>query len=45
MGKVIGYIAAALLIFLGGLFTWGAVSESGSAGWIIVGVISIAGGL
>ncbi len=45
MGKVIGYIAAALLIFLGGLFTWGAVSESGSAGWIIVGLISIAGGL
>lgn len=45
MGKVIGYIAAAILVFFGVLFVWGAFSESGSVGWIIVGVISIAGGL
>jgi len=45
MGKVIGYIAAAILIFFGVLFVWGAFSENGSVGWIIIGVISIAGGL
>ena len=45
MGKVIGYIAAAILVFFGVLFVWGAFSESGSVGWIIVGVISIACGL
>jgi hypothetical protein len=45
MGKVIGYIAAAILIFFGVLFVWGAFSENGSVGWILIGVISIAGGL
>jgi hypothetical protein len=45
MGKVIGYIAAAILIFFGVLFVWGAFSETGSVGWIIIGAISIAGGL
>ena len=45
MGKTVGYIVAAILIFFGVLFVWGAFDESGTVGWIMVGVISIAGGL
>lgn len=41
-GKVIGYIFSAILIFFGVLFIWGAFSATGSAGWIIVGIISVA---
>lgn len=44
-GRVIGYIAAAILIFFGVLFIWGAFSPQGSTGWILVGVISVAAGL
>ena len=44
-GKIIGYIAAAILIFFGVLFIWGAFSPDGSPGWIIVGVISVGAGL
>ena len=40
-GKVIGYIAAAILIFFGILFIWGAFSPNGSVGWIPIGVISV----
>jgi len=40
--KIIGYIAAAILIFFGILFVWGAFSPDGSIGWILVGIISIA---
>ena len=40
--KVILYIAAAILIFFGVLFIWGAFSPTGSTGWIPVGVISVA---
>ncbi len=40
--KIIGYIAAAILIFFGILFIWGAFSPSGQVGWIIIGLISVA---
>lgn len=40
-GKIIAYIAAAILIFFGVLFIWGAFSPQGQAGWIPVGLISV----
>lgn len=40
--KVIAYIAAAILIFFGVLFIWGAFSSNGSTAWILVGLISVA---
>jgi hypothetical protein len=43
--RTIGYIAAAILIFFGVLFIWGAFSPQGDPSWIIVGVISVAIGL
>lgn len=40
--KIIAYIAAAILIFFGVLFIWGAFDpESGSIGWIPIGIISV----
>ncbi len=39
--KTIGNIAAAILIFFGVLFIWGAFSEDGSPGWIVIGAISV----
>lgn len=39
--KIIAYIAAAILIFFGVLFIWGAFSPQGQAGWIPVGLISV----
>lgn len=39
--KIIAYIAAAIVIFFGILFIWGAFSPDGSPGWIPVGIISI----
>ncbi len=42
--KAIAYIAAAILIFFGVLFVWGAFSSEGSPGWILVGLISISAG-
>ena len=44
-GKIIAYIGAAILIFFGVLFIWGAFSPEGSTGWIPVGIISVAIGL
>jgi hypothetical protein len=44
-GRIIAYIAAAILIFFGILFVWGAFSPQGSSGWILVGVVSIGLGL
>ncbi len=41
-GKIIAYIAAAILLFFGVIFMWGAFSPSGQAGWILVGLISVA---
>jgi hypothetical protein len=40
--KPIGFIAAAILIFFGVLFIWGATSPQGGGGaWILIGVISV----
>ncbi|OGO11617.1 MAG: hypothetical protein A2Z66_14820 [Chloroflexi bacterium RBG_13_66_10] len=39
--KVIAYIAAAILLFFGVLFIWGAFSESGSPFWILTGLIQV----
>lgn len=39
--KIIAYIAAAILIFFGVLFIWGAFSPQGSIGWIPIGLISV----
>lgn len=45
-GRVIAYIAAAILIFFGVLFVWGAFDpEQGDTGWIPIGLVSIAVGL
>jgi DNA-directed RNA polymerase subunit RPC12/RpoP len=44
-GKIIGYIVAAILIFFGILFIWGAFSPEGEVGWIVVGIISVVIGL
>jgi len=41
--KIIGFIAAAILIFFGVLFIWGAFSsQGGGGGWIVIGLISVA---
>jgi hypothetical protein len=40
--KIIAYLAAAILIFFGVLFIWGAFSPNGSPGWILIGLISVA---
>ena len=40
-GKIIAYIVAAILLFFGVLFIWGAFSPQGSDSWIIIGVISV----
>jgi H+/Cl- antiporter ClcA len=39
--KIIAYIAAAILIFFGILFIWGAFSPQGSPSWIVIGLISV----
>ncbi|MBN1178783.1 MAG: hypothetical protein JXD18_06205 [Anaerolineae bacterium] len=44
-GKIIGYIIAAILIFFGVLFIWGAFSAEGEAGWIVIGIITAGIGL
>ena len=41
-GKIIAYLSAAILIFFGVLFIWGAFSPQGSGGWIPVGLVSVA---
>lgn len=41
-GRIIAYIAAAILIFFGVLFIWAAFSPQGQVGWILVGLISVA---
>jgi len=40
-GRIIAYIVAAVLIFFGVLFIWGAFSPNGSAGWILIGLIPV----
>lgn len=39
--RTIGYIVAAILIFFGVLFIWGAFSPQGNSSWIIIGIISV----
>lgn len=43
--KAIGYIVAAILIFFGVLFIWGAFGAQGQPGWIVVGILSAGIGL
>lgn len=43
--KTAGYIGAAILVFFGVLFVWGAFGANGQPAWIVVGVISILAGL
>ena len=40
-GRLILTIAAAILIFFGILFVWGAFSEQGNPNWILIGLIGI----
>jgi hypothetical protein len=40
-GKIIAYIAAAILIFFGVLFIWATFSPEGQIGWLVVGVITV----
>ena len=40
--RIIAYIAAAIFIFFGVLFIWGAFSPDGSVGWIAIGLVTIA---
>ncbi len=40
-GKIIGYIFAAILIFFGVIFIWGAFSSEPQPAWLIVGGISV----
>lgn len=40
--RILAYLAAAILIFFGVLFIWGAFSPQGSPSWILIGVISVA---
>jgi DNA-directed RNA polymerase subunit RPC12/RpoP len=39
--KILYYIAAAIVIFFGILFIWGAFSPEGSSGWIFIGLITV----
>jgi hypothetical protein len=41
-GKIIAFIAAAILLFFGVIFIWGAFSPDGQTGWILVGLVSVA---
>jgi hypothetical protein len=43
--KIIAYIVAAILVFFGVLFIWGAFSPNGSPGWILIGLITVGIGL
>ncbi len=40
-GRVIAYIAAAIVIFFGVLFIWGSFSAQGQTGWILIGILSV----
>lgn len=39
--RIIGYIAAAILIFFGVLFIWGAFGSTPHPEWILVGIVSV----
>ncbi len=41
-GRVIGYVAAGILIFFGVLFLWGAGGEGGGGWrWVFIGLVSV----
>jgi LPXTG-motif cell wall-anchored protein len=40
-GKIIGYIFAAITIFFGVIFVWGAFGSEGQPVWLIIGGISV----
>ncbi len=40
-GRVIAYLSAAILVFFGVIFIYGAFSPQGSPGWIAVGLASV----
>jgi Na+/melibiose symporter-like transporter len=40
-GRIIAYIAAAILILFGVLFIWATFSPEGQIGWLVVGIISV----
>lgn len=40
-GRIIAYIAAAILIFFGVLFIYATFSPTGQTSWLIIGVISV----
>lgn len=44
-GRIVAFIAAAIFIFFGVLFIWGAFSPQGSPGWVAIGGISVLAGL
>ncbi len=44
-GKIIAYIAAAILILFGVLFIWATFSPEGQIGWLFIGLISVGIGL
>lgn len=39
--SIIAYIAAAILLFFGVLFIWGAFSPQGQVGWVFIGLVSV----
>lgn len=39
--KILAYLSAAILIFFGVLFIWGAFSPQGQLGWILVGLLGV----
>jgi len=43
--RIIAYVVAAIFIFFGVLFIWGAFSPQGQTGWIFIGVITVGIGL
>jgi hypothetical protein len=43
-GRIIAYIAAAILVFFGAAFLYGAFSPEGEPGWILIGLVSIGAG-
>ncbi|MBI4928037.1 MAG: hypothetical protein HY835_09750 [Anaerolineae bacterium] len=43
--KIVGYIVAAILIFFGVIFIWGAFGAQGQPVWIVVGILSAGIGL
>lgn len=43
--RIIAYVVAAIFLFFGVLFIWGAFSPQGEVGWIVIGLITVGIGL